>query len=79
MLLQPVFNEGFNVSREFIPAACPGCVRELAEPYQDWHSGEHVAGRIAVFSQPSDIAFNRIADPTGTDSVEGDRTDKVAF
>src|SRR5437868_4326190 len=57
MLLQPVFNKGFNVSGEFIPAACPGCVRELAEPYQDRYAGEHVAGRIVVFSQPGDIAL----------------------
>jgi len=65
--------------REFIPAACPGRVRELAEPYQDWHTGESFAGHIAVVTQPGDISFYRTAGPASTDSVDGAGADKVTF
>jgi hypothetical protein len=79
MLFQPVMYKRFKVSWELIPLACSRCARELPESYEDRNSVEHVPGRIAVLRQPGDVAFYRIADPTGADSVDGGRSDKVAF
>src|ERR1019366_820722 len=75
MLLQPVMYKRFKVSWELVPLACSRCARELPESYENRNSVEHVPGRVAILRQPGDVAFYRIADPTGADSVDGGGTD----
>src|SRR5437016_3356622 len=79
MLVSPAIDEARDLLGQIRPRLSSLRLAIRSEVQQQRNSAEHVTRSVAPIIQPSNVAFDRFAEPMGSDAVNGLRFDVIFF
>src|SRR3990172_1275192 len=76
-MIQPVFDKGLDVSRQFVQVVRARSSRKLSETHQDRYTEGHISSGVVSLGEPYNVAFDRFADPACANSIHSGRADEI--